>query len=150
MHRFAETGDANPVALHEECRRLTGHARQTPDIDAWLQRLEQHLASRTDLGRQTEPLSAEAVPDNPQIEQGLRNHGDAFRAYLRLPDIDRYREDLLETFHEFYVGSYTSMDTLLSELTDVGDWTTALDDLLLPHRQAEYLLVGRPQLDHCR
>ncbi len=51
MARFAQTGDAHPVALHQECRHLSDGTWQTPDIGTWLRRLEQHLASRTDLGR---------------------------------------------------------------------------------------------------
>jgi hypothetical protein len=129
MHRFAESGDAHPALIHEECQTLKGRKWQTRDIDTWLQRLEHHLASRTDLGRQTAPVSAEAIPpDNPQIEQGLREHGDAFRAYLRLPDIDHRRDDLLETFHEVYVGRYASTDALLGDLTEVRDWANALND----------------------
>jgi hypothetical protein len=78
-----------------------------------------------------QPGPAEVAPhlDNPQVEQGLREYGDAFHAYLQLPDIDRRREDLLETFHEVYVGRYASMDALLEELTDVRDWQDALDEL---------------------
>jgi hypothetical protein len=129
MARFARTGDANPGALHEECQRLGDRAWQTPDIGPWLQGLEQHLASRTDLGRQTEqPPAGEQSPDNPRIAQGIAEHGDAFRAYLQLPDIDLGREDPMETFQEFYVGSYTSMSALLDELTEVRDWENALND----------------------
>jgi hypothetical protein len=75
------------------------------------------------------PAEVAPHPDNPQIEQGLREHGDAFRAYLQLPDIDHSREDLLETFHEVYIGRYASMDALLDDLTDVRDWENTLDEL---------------------
>jgi hypothetical protein len=51
MARFARTGDANPVVLHDECQLLTAADMKTPDLDIWVRRLEQHLASRTDIGR---------------------------------------------------------------------------------------------------
>jgi hypothetical protein len=120
MDRFAETGDAHPALIHEECEALKRRDLQTPDIDTWLERLEHHLAARTDLGRKTEPVSAgEVLPDNPQIEQGLRDHGDAFRAYLRLPDTDPHHADVLTRFQEFYVGAYDSIEALFDAMTDI-------------------------------
>ena len=61
--------------------------------------------------------------------EGVRDHGDAFRAYLTLEDIDPTRDDLTESFHEFYVGAYASMDQLLNELTEVSAWEGALAEL---------------------
>lgn len=67
----------------------------------------------------TGPVEREARPGDPQIERGIREHGDAFRAYLELPDIDPTRYDLLETFREFYIGAFVSMEALLDELTEI-------------------------------
>jgi hypothetical protein len=142
MARFADTGDANPVLLHHEAqfvRRLTEH---TPGAADWIDRFEQHLASRADLGRQqpaephdvdrhqaplptakpnedhVEPDTAATfgLPDTPQIRQGLLKHGDAFRAYLQLPDIDPDHEDILQGFDDFYIGTYGSLDALVTDL----------------------------------
>ncbi|HEX3786125.1 MAG TPA: hypothetical protein VHX38_41285 [Pseudonocardiaceae bacterium] len=55
MARFADTGDANPVLLSQECqtaRRLTEHL---PGASEWIIRFEQYLAARSDLGRQPQP-----------------------------------------------------------------------------------------------
>ncbi|HEU5156154.1 MAG TPA: hypothetical protein VFU43_04100 [Streptosporangiaceae bacterium] len=120
MDRFAETGDAHPALIHDECETLKQRNLQTPDIDTWIERLERHLASRIDLGRQTAPAAIdEVLPDNPQIEQGLRDHGDAFRAYLQLPDTDPRQADVLTRFHEFYVGAYDSIEALFDAMTDI-------------------------------
>ena len=54
-----------------------------------------------------------------QAKQGIREHGDAFRAFLRLPDIDPLSDELLTRFQEFYVGTYTSMDALFEALTEL-------------------------------
>lgn len=113
MDRFGETGDAHPVRLHEECQALKGSRRQ--DVATWLERFEQYLAAQTDLGRQAR---AEAS-DNPQVGQGVREHGDAFRAFLRLPDTDPHSSDLLARFHEFYIGAYDSIEALFDTMTDI-------------------------------
>lgn len=81
---------------------------------------------------QAEPaLSAmqEARPVNPQIEQGIREHGDAFRAYLELPDVDLNRDDLIHTFREFYIGAFASMDALLDALTEIRDCVAAMNNV---------------------
>jgi hypothetical protein len=150
LARFALTGNADLGALHDECRRLQGHARQTPDVETWLQRLEAHLAARTDLGQSADvPPTAEAPPaDNPQITQGVRDHGNAFRAYLQLPDTDPSRDDLLTTFREFYVGSYASMDALLDELTEVSEWEQALDDFARQRGIDEFVSLDRAKVAH--
>lgn len=83
MHCFAETGDAHPSLLYEECQLLKGRDWQTADIGTWLDRLEQHLAARAELGRQagaTEPA------DTPQVAARIREHGDTFRFRRTSPE----------------------------------------------------------------
>lgn len=75
------------------------------------------------------PAEVKDRPLNPQIEEGIREQGDAFRAYLQLSDIDPDRDDLLRTFHEFYIGEFISMEALLDELTEIRDWTNALHEV---------------------
>ncbi|MEC3979634.1 hypothetical protein [Amycolatopsis sp. H20-H5] len=131
MSRFAATGDAHPVLIHEECQLIAGRTGQTPDVAPWVWHFEQYLAAQTDLGRRTEsaPPADDDTSDYPQVAEGVREHGDAFRAYLQLPDIDPSRDDLLQTFHEFYVGRFASMDALLDELTEIRDWQHAVDEV---------------------
>lgn len=60
MIRFAETGDANPVALHRECERIKTVKWKIFGVPTWVEHLERHLASRTDLGkRPPQPLPKE-------------------------------------------------------------------------------------------
>ncbi|UQS22850.1 hypothetical protein L1857_08485 [Amycolatopsis thermalba] len=115
MHRFADIGDAHPALLHEECHRLKAHRWQTPDIGTWLTRFEQYLAAQTDLGRRA---SATEREDNAQVAEGTRVHGDAFRAYLSLPDVDPNREDLASSFRDTYVGTFDTWAALVRDLTE--------------------------------
>ncbi len=122
MRQFADTGSADQELLRTECQQLQAHNWHTPDATEWLRRLNQHLAAASSTSSPEQELPEQAAA-------GLREHGDAFRAYLRLPDIQAGRDDLVEAFHEFYVGSFPTMDALLDQLTEVRDWEHALDDL---------------------
>jgi hypothetical protein len=120
MARFAETSDAHPAQLHEECQHIRGRAWQTPDVDLWVERFEQYLAAQTNLGRQAGPVSTEVASfSGPQTEEGVREHGD----------IDPDRADLLRSFRDVYIGTYASMDALLDELTEVGECLTAINEV---------------------
>lgn len=103
-----------PGGRPDEHLHVEGHqAVQTLDTQA------EHSPSATQ----------EAHPSNPQVEEGIRQHGDAFRAYLELPDIDLNRDDLLQTFREFYIGVFASMEALLDELTEIRDCVAAMNDV---------------------
>lgn len=56
-------------------------------------------------------------------------HEPAFRAFLRLADVNAADPGLVDTFHETYVGRYRTMDTLIDELTEITEWQTAVDEL---------------------
>jgi hypothetical protein len=126
MAVFAKTGQVDPAALATECRRLGDRTWRTPEVAEWLPRLEGWLTADRSGHRSSEVTS-------PQVEQGLAEHGDAFRAYLHLPDIDQCADDLLVTFGEFYIGAYPHMDALLDDLTEVRDWEAAIDELAARH-----------------
>lgn len=143
MARFADTGDANPVLLSQECQAVRHRTEHVPGADQWITYFEQHLAARSDLGRhQAEPTPAsperpaeparpasevtgdqaapDTMPDNPLIQAGITRHGDAFHAFLSLPDVDASRDDLLQSFQNCYFGVYDSMDAVVTDLT-AGD-----------------------------
>lgn len=139
LARFADTGDANPVLLSQECQAVRRFTEHVPGADTWVTRFEQHLASRSDLGRQpqrpgqigrsargdvpAENLETPTEQANPQVIQGIREHGPAFEAFLTLPDIQPGQDDLLRAFHNCYMGVYDAMDALVRDLTDgvIGD-----------------------------
>lgn len=112
MASFADTGDANPVLLHQECHEVRRRTEHVPGLDVWIDHLEQHLASRSDLGRRK-----------------LDERDPAFEAFLTLPDIDPGRTDLLQSFTETYVGVYESFGAAVSDLTE-GMFDGAVADIL--------------------
>lgn len=138
MAVFAESGHVDPTVLATECRRLESRTWHTPQIAEWLPRLEKWLTAN----RSGNPIN-EAT--SREVEQGLAEHGDAFRAYLSLPDVDDSAVDLLETFHEFYIGAYPHIDALLDDLTEVRDWESAIDELA-----ARYGIDGLVSLDRSK
>lgn len=127
--RFAETGEADHQDLLLECQALKDRTYATTEIpDSWIPRLEQHLARNPPLPR-SDLIDSDGQGLTGAAAEGVRDHGDAFRAYLSLPDIGPARDDLTESFHEFYVGAFASMDQLLEELTEVTAWEGALAEL---------------------
>ncbi|SMD14464.1 hypothetical protein [Kibdelosporangium aridum] len=147
MARFADTGDANPVRLHQECQLLKRHGWRTADVGAWIERFEQHLASRTDLGRQpTAPPTTEDPKNSPQVEQGIREAGDAFRAYLTLPSVDPGQTDLSKRYRDVYIGSFTSMDELVDVLADIPTAMTAIRAAAEGWGLADYVSLDRQKL----
>lgn len=139
MASFADKGEANPVLLHQECQEVRRRTEHVPGLDVWIDHLEQHLASRSDLGRRSTrspdadgPIQAERqstkadttnrLPDKPQ------EHSPAFQAFLTLPDIDHGRKDLLQFFTECYVGVYDSMEAVVTDLTE-GVFDKAVADI---------------------
>lgn len=120
---------SGPYEQHDQdkTQEQPAHGPQ-PDEDV---RVEEHFAVETSDVRTEPTLSTEveAQPGNPQIEHGIREYGDAFRAYLELPDVDLNRADLLHTFHEFYIGTFASMEVLIDELTEIRDCVAAMNNV---------------------
>lgn len=148
LDRFARTGDADPAGLHQECQYIKEHFAQTDNIDTWTRHFEQHLASRSDLGRKvTPPPTENETLDHPQVQRGIREHGDAFRAYLQLPDTDPTQDYLLRTFYEFYVGSFETMEAALDELTEVKDCIAIAREVAKLWGMQDYITVDWKHLE---
>lgn len=129
LARFADTGEGDHHQLLLECLTLTGRPTVTPEIrDSWIPRFEQYLA-RNPRGPGPEPASTDTEPLTGLPAEGISEHGDAFRAYLALDDVDPGRDDLLQTFSEFYIGAFASMDELLDDLTEIKAWEHAIAEL---------------------
>ncbi|MGN6330302.1 MAG: hypothetical protein ACTHOD_01465 [Motilibacteraceae bacterium] len=148
LARFAETGEGDHQQLLLECLALTGRPTATPVIrDQWIPRLEQYLARnprRPDL----EPASMEPESPTGPAAEGIRQHGDAFRAYLSLDDVDPSRDDLVQTFTEFYIGAFASMDDLLDELTEIRDWERAIAELAGQWGIDDLVSLDRSKVEH--
>ncbi|GAA4536583.1 hypothetical protein [Amycolatopsis samaneae] len=130
FERLLRTGQAYRGRLHEECESLRKQAWRAPDMDLWITRFEQYLTETERATGPTEPPGEEPVEsaDNPQVAQGIREHGDAFRAFLRLSDVDPSSDTLIQNFLDLRMGSFDSMDELLNELTEFPNFRAAVTE----------------------
>lgn len=56
----------------------------------------------------------------------IEKHGDSFRAFLRLPDVDSSSPNLTESFEQTFCGTYLDMDDVVLNVTEMADWETEL------------------------
>lgn len=146
LSRFAETGEGDHHHLLLECLALTGRTQATPEISgSWIPRLEQYLARHP---AASAPAAADAEPTTAAAAEGIREYGDAFRAYLALDDVDPASDDLLQTFTEFYIGAFASMDDLLDELTEIRDWEHAIAELAGQWGIDDLVSLDRRKVEH--
>jgi hypothetical protein len=147
LHHYALSGLADPDKISRELAEVYSDPNSSPEARSWVNWLSTYMVNRppdTDADRRG-TVDAVEEATSPQVEQGLAEHGDAFRAYLGLPDVDESAVDLLETFHEFYIGAYPHIDALLDDLTEVRDWESAIDELA-----ARYGIDGLVSLDRSK
>jgi hypothetical protein len=116
LRRFAETGDGDPPGLRAECRYLKGLSWSTPGVRTWIEHFERYLdgaghgEGHSDAFRDGH--------DDPEVQRGISAHGDAFRAYLQLPDRDAPGDDALEKFQAAYLGTADSIPQLLAVIRE--------------------------------
>jgi hypothetical protein len=135
LHNFAVSGDGDLEAISREAMPIYNQ----PDTPRWVRRQIDYLltfllnAHRAIDATETPPTTdATETVDQPLTAvaiEGLNQHGDAFRAFMALPDTDQHDPNLLDNFHEFYVGRFASMNELLDGLTEVALWTREIDVL---------------------
>src|SRR3546814_3251949 len=53
---------------------------------------------------------------------------DALQAFLSLRDVNAGTDDIMESFHEAFAGTYPSEEEALSALSPLEDWKTCLHD----------------------
>ena len=103
------------------------------------------LRSELTISGETVVLHLPPNVDGPQIqtivqhlESLLEIESPAFRAYLTLPDVDGSATNLVETFHEFYVGHFDTYGAMIFALSPLEEWQTALGQWTaengLPHQ----------------
>lgn len=121
LRAFADTGATDVSRMRSEIDGLTARVLQTPQIRAaWLPRLSAYLDDH-EPAQPSPALSAEA-------EEGISTYGNAFRAYLELPDVDPGSGEVLTTFHANYVGSFIDTTDLLERLTELPMWRTKVQE----------------------
>lgn len=149
MNRLADTGEVDAPRLQDECAYLRGRTWQTPDVSAWAERLEHYLTAQptTDTPIQPGPPTAESPPDIPPVAQGLHEHGDAFRAFLQLPDTDPHDEGLIDAFLEFYDGVFASMDELVEAKTDIRACRTAVKNVAAAWGYEEFVTLDGAKIE---
>lgn len=138
LHQFAVTGRIDRAAMARQLVDI--YARTSADDDEtreWINWLGSYVVN---LSESSGPDTSQEQPDVPvgsdqgaeargdsgkaatdaAMAQGIRAHGDAFRAFLQLAP-RRDDDEPLHAFNQCYIGAYTSMDTLLRELTPAGE-----------------------------
>jgi len=156
LSRLAETGDGTLEAIGDEVRPIYNQPGISPDVKRQIDYLLTYLLDRerptaTTPGSPTEPLATTEVTLSPQALEGVREHGDAFRAFLTLPDTKPDDPGLLDSFHEFYVGRFTTMDQLLDSLTEIALWEREIDALAERHGIPGYISLDLEAIkDHVR
>lgn len=112
LHHFAVTGRFDPAVLADELIDLD-ESHNDPELHERVFWLDMYVASKVEAARRAD-VNVEAP--SPLVDQGVAEHGDAFRAFLRLPDTNAAEDDLLECFTDFYLGVYDSMDAIMADL----------------------------------
>lgn len=132
LRRFAETGQPEVEPVRRECRQLVIRNGLSADRLEWARRLDHYLAALGAAGvEDDDELAHEERGEHRTdhtVAEGIRQHGDAFRAFLELPDTERLSARLLDDFVAAYVGAFESMDAIIDGLTEIRDWQTALDE----------------------
>lgn len=149
VERLLRTGHASRGRLHEECEQMRRQQWPTPDVGLWVDRFEQYLTAKEGLADGTAPRDEDTAktPDNAQAATGIRDHGDAFRAYLQLSDTDPTSSDLLERFNDFYIGSFKSIEAVLDQLTEFPRFRAAIQEAEQQWGFEEYVSFDHKKLE---
>jgi hypothetical protein len=103
------------------------------------------LRSELTISGETLVLHLPPTVDGPQIQTIARYleslpeiESPAFRAFLTLPDVDGSANNVVESFHEFYVGHFDTYGAMIYALSPLEEWQTALGQWTaengLPHK----------------
>jgi len=127
LNTFANTQMIHRDRLAAETQAITRAEGTSDEVREWISYFTEFIAAQDTIADATS--DTEALELGSQGAEGIRTYGDAFRAFLQLSDIDPAREDLLDTFHEVYVGSFTTMQAVIEGLTEITDWRAATEEL---------------------
>ena len=141
LHDFAVSGDGDLEPISCEAMPIYNQPDTTPGVRRQIDYLLTFLLNRTKSTESGPDASAEAADDTAtaQAIEGINQHGDAFRAFLELPDINQNDPNLLDAFHEFFVGRFATIDQLLDNLTEIALWERELERLADRHGIPGYI-----------
>lgn len=121
-------------------RENTGIGRRfmSENIEPVLER----VLVRTILESQAGPVTAhlpatldarEIIALTARLEALDELFGTSFKAFLTLPDVNAADPNLLESYHQTYVGSFRTVEEALHALTPLADWETELGSWATDH-----------------
>lgn len=149
---FSTGGDGDPEAISVEVMPFYNR----PDCPPGLKRQIDYLLTFVlNQPRHPDIRGAQPEPDAhewpPAIQESIAFYGDAFRAFLTLPDIHPNDPGILDTFHECYVGRFFTMDDVLDSLTERRYWQVAVDQLADRLGVPGYIVLDQELIaDHTR
>ena len=73
-------------------------------------------------------------------------HGEAFRAYLTLPDINATDDTLLDNFQEHFEGVYDDIDDIMDNLSELRDWEAQLEAWALDRGLSGMVSIDREEV----
>lgn len=130
LDTFAATGEADLDAIGAEVMPLYN----APDCSAAQKRHIDYLMTflldrRRTPGPSEPPVDADEQDLPVAVRDSIAFYGDAFRAFLKLPDARVDDAGLLDMFHECFVGRFFSMDEIVRSLTEIDLWEAEADAL---------------------
>lgn len=146
LNRYANTGVIRRLQLAVETRWIASAADTSDEIREWISYLDDFTTEHR-IAAMGKPGGASEPEPGSQAAEGIRQFGDAFRAYLALEDIDPDREDLIDTFHEVYVGRFATMHDVIEGLTEITDWQAALDEVTARYGIDDLVSIDRPKVE---
>lgn len=130
LDTFAATGEADLDAISAEVMRLYNAPGCSEAQKRHIDYLMTFLLDRRRSPDASEPPVDAKEQDLPAaVRDSIAFYGDAFRAFLELPDARVDGPGLLDMFHECYVGRFFSMDEIVRSLTEIDLWETEAEAL---------------------
>jgi hypothetical protein len=121
-------------------RENTGSGRRfmNEHIDPVLERVLVRTVLESQAGPVTVHLPAtldarEIIALTARLETLDEFFGTSFKAFLTLPDVNAADVNLMESYHETYVGSFRTIEEALRALTPLADWETELATWAMDH-----------------
>ncbi|MGE3795585.1 MAG: hypothetical protein AB7I38_16905 [Dehalococcoidia bacterium] len=76
----------------------------------------------------------------------IRRLGDPFLHFLEMPDVDASASNIEESFHDFYIGTFSSRDAVLAALIEIDAIEEAIHKIAAEYAGAEFVTLDRDDL----
>jgi len=125
LHQYAVTGRMDRSRVAAELATIYGHISFGDTAGQLVNRLAAYVLDQPDPDGTTDENAPR--PSIEHVHEGIRRHGDAFKAFLRLADVGIDFPDIVKSFEDIYIGSFDTLEALVEQLTDLGQWREAID-----------------------